>query len=338
MSKKLKILFIGEKKVDMLEQGALREAMQKLGELTTIFDAQTLPEKKRAEMIRDTDILLTMWNAAPIPLEIAENPGRLSYICNITGSVRKYIPLEVIKAGIPVSNWGDAPAHGVAESAVSLLLAVLKDIRVKIMNVRNDKWGLEKHQMISGSVKNLNVGIYGFGVIGRRFAEILNVFGALEYVFDPYVENLPEYCTRVSSLKELFEISEAIAIHAGLCDETRGTVNADMLSLLPDNGIVINTARGDIIDQQALFKELESGRLRAGLDVLSGNDRLPPGHPARKWDNLILTCHNNSKVWWPKRPGELNDFQNICIENIKRHIAGEPLKFRMDEKRYMRST
>ncbi len=333
-----KLLFIGDKEVNMLISGAFREALEQFGELTVVFDGDKIPKGKRVDMIRDTDILLTMWNAVPVPAEVAKDRGRLSYICNITGTVKKYIPIEIIEAGIPVTNWGDAPAYRVAESAVCLLLAVVKDLHLKIMIVRNHKWGLETHQMTSGSLENLNVGLYGFGVIGRRFAEILNVFGAVQRVFDPYVDNIPDYCTKVSSLRELFEKSEAIAIHAGLSDETKESVNAELLAILPDNGIIINTARGDIIDQNALFKELEKGRLRAGLDVLADSDRLPPGHPARKWDNLILTCHSNSKVWWPERRGVLNRFQKTCIENIKRHINREPLMHKMDKTRYLRST
>ncbi len=334
----LKMIYLGNTDSRMPTKGPFVEALKELGELTLIFDASEIPDSERAKMIRQNDIVLTMWGSMPVPEAVVENPGKLRYACNITGELKKYIPEKIIESEIYVTNWGDAPANEVAEGAVCLLLAVLKDLHIKIMNVRNDKWGLLENQFTSGTLEELKVGLYGFGVIGRRFAEIVNMFGAKQYVFDPYVKELPEYCTKTDSLKELFEKSEAIAIHAGLSEETKGSVNAELLSLLPDNGIVINTARGDIIDQAALFAELKKGRLRAGLDVLADNDRLPEGHPARKWENLILTCHNSSKVWWPERPGELLKYEKICIENIKRFISGEPLKFIMDKVRYDRST
>ncbi len=338
----LKMIYLGNENSRMPTEGPFIDALKELGELTLIPDASEIPSDKRAEMIRQNDIVFTMWQAMPIPDEIADNPGRLKYMCNITGELKKYISMKLIESGIPVTNWGDAPANSVAESAVCLLLAVIKDLHLKIMNVRNDKWGLDDNQLTSGTLEGLNLGLYGFGVIGRRFAEMVNVFGAEQYVFDPYVKELPSYCTRVDTLRELFEKSEAVAIHAGQSDETRNSVNAELLALLPDNGIIINTARGDIIDQDALFVELETGRLRAGLDVLAVDgglkDRLPEGHPARKWENLILTCHKNSKIWWPEKPGELKKHEKKCIENIKRFVNGEPLKYIMDKVRYERST
>jgi len=91
----------------------------------------------------------------------------------------------------------------------------------------------------------------------------------------------------------MFEQCEAIVIHAALSPETERTVTAELLSLLPDRGIIVNTARGQIIDNEALFAELRRGRLRAALDV-TDPEELPRDHPARGYDNLILTAHSRS--------------------------------------------
>jgi phosphoglycerate dehydrogenase-like enzyme len=106
--------------------------------------------------------------------------------------------------------------------------------------------------------------------------------------------------------------------------------------MLPDNGIVINTARGGIIEQDALFAELESGRLLAGLDVLEP-DRLPEGHPAKKWSNAIFSTHSIGKSH-PEGQNVLRPMHQICLENLRRHIAGMSLEFVMDVDRYQRST
>jgi phosphoglycerate dehydrogenase-like enzyme len=110
--------------------------------------------------------------------------------------------------------------------------------------------------------------------------------------------------------------------------------------MLPKYGIVVNTARGAIVDQEALFAELKSGRLRAGLDVLDP-DTLPPDHEARRWENLIWTCHSIGGGLWPTDgapPAELAPHQEICLDNLRRFLRGEPLRFVMDEVRYARST
>ncbi len=127
-------------------------------------------------------------------------------------------------------------------------------------------------------------------------------------------------------------------VHAGLNEETSGSITTDLLAKLPDYGIIINTARGAIFDQEALFTELERGRLRAGLDVL-WPDRLPPEHPARMWPNVIFTAHDIGKV--KPHPGSApipGKFHKICLANITRYIQREPLQFLIDEDRYDRST
>ncbi len=168
---------------------------------------------------------------------------------------------------------------------------------------------------------------------------MLRPFRPAILVFDPYAASLPEGCERAGSLDELFGRCEAIVIHAALSEETRGSVTAERLARLPDRAVLVNTARGAIVDQEALFAELASGRLRAGLDVLEP-DRLPPGHPARDWENLILTAHDIGKNRPPEGfpPTSLDSMHRVCLDNLRRFAAGQPLRFVMDRERYERST
>ncbi len=335
--KRPKMIYIGNVNSRMPTEGPFVDALRELGDLTIIRDGSKMPDKERADLIRQHNILLTMWGSMPVPDEIAEDRGNLEYICNITGEMKHWISLKIIESGIPVTNWGDAPANSIAEGAMALLLAVLKDLHGHIQNVRNGNWEPGENSP-GGTLENLRLGIYGLGVIGVRFVELVKPFGPYIKVYDPYVNELPEGCLRAESLEELFDWAQAVVIHAGLTDETRKSVTADLLARLPDNGIIINTARGDIIDQDALFAELEKGRLRAGLDVLAGPDRVPPDHPARKWENCILTTHSIGRNQWFKPPGGLSKMELICLDNIRRFINGQPLRFIMDRERYLRST
>jgi len=275
----------------------------------------------------------------PIPEEIAGNPGQLKYVCNITGELRSYVPFSLIESGMLVTNWGDAPSDTVAEGAMTLLLAVMKNLRDHIETVAAGGWRIPTLGT-KGSLNGCDVGIYGMGVIGRRFVELIRPFRPVLRVFDKYVTDLPEGCTTVGSLEELFKTSRIIVLHAGLSPETRHSVSAGLLSLLPDNGIIINTARGGIIDQDALFKELKSGRLRAGLDVLDGEagDCLREDDEARQWSNLILTSHQVSDTAWGSDQTLENVMRRVCLENIERFSkGGEPL-FRMTAERFQHST
>lgn len=334
---KPRLLHIGRhEQARMPREGPFVEALKEIGDLTIRLDGDQLADRERAALIRESHILLTMWDSAPVPTEIARDPGQLQYICNITGGVRGWIPLEIIEAGIPVTNYGDAPALPIAEGAMALLLAVLKDLPAQVRHVENGGWK-QSPDRPKGSLYGMHVGIYGLGYIGRKFVDLIRPFGPILRFYDPYVTDIPEGCQQVASLDELFDNIHALVIHAGWTAETEGSVTAVLLARLPTHGIVINTARGEIIDQEALFAELARGRLRAGLDVLHSEDPLPRDHPARNWPNVILSAHSIARNPWPPPRGLLYR-EEVALENIRRHLRHEPLKFRIDRDRYRRST
>src|SRR5579872_4862246 len=223
-----------------------RDAVAAIGHLKIISGGERLPEAGVLEHIRQCQVLLTAWGTLPVPVAIVQNPGELEYICHITGTVRGMVPLEVIQAGIPVTNWGDAPAFGVAEGAMALLLAMLKNLRSHIEEKRAGRWP-GGSAALSGSLRGLRLGIFGLGAIGGCFCELVRPFGPRLLAFDPFQQDWPADVERLSSLEELFRRADAIVIHAGLTPKTRGIVTAALLELLPDGGIIINTARGDII-------------------------------------------------------------------------------------------
>jgi len=316
--------------------GLLAEKLREIGEFDDIPFDPNMPEGELVDFIGQYDVLITMWGNFKVPALLAKRPGKLGYICNFSGSVKDWIPEEIPVSSIQLTNWGDAPANGVAEGAMALLLAVMKDLPEHILNVREDNWGAVPEKF--GSISRMRIGIYGMGVIGRRFVEMIRPFRPELMVFDPYVSEFPEGCTRAESLQELFAFADTLVVHAGSSPETAKSITAELLAMLPDNGIVINTARGELFDQDALFAELESGRLRAGLDVLSFSDYLDKGHPLRQARNCIFTAHSISSESWPSHPDKLDRMYEIGIENLTRYKNGEPLHFIMDPVRYARST
>lgn len=306
-----------------------------LGVLEFVENAGRLSESDRATRIQACNVLLTGWGSAPVPEEIAAEPGALQWICHLTGELRHTVPLSVISSNTPVTNWGNAPANRVAEGAVALLLASLKNLHDQTQTKRDGGW-VPTSRPWSGTLRELRLGVYGYGAIGRRFCELAAPFGPQLTVFDPFVTDCP--FPKAQSLDALFAQSEAVAIHAGLSPETTGSVTAQLLASLPDHGVLVNTARGGIVDQDALFAELESGRLRAGLDVLSGDDRLPPEHPARSWPNLILSAHSIEQDEWPPPADGLLELHRVALDNLGRFAKNEPLRFRMTPERFALST
>jgi phosphoglycerate dehydrogenase-like enzyme/sugar phosphate isomerase/epimerase len=335
----LKIRHITNRRSQIAADGPFAAALRELGELELVEQVRERSDEEVLELMRGADVLITNWATRRIPDGLAEDPGRVRYILNIGGTCNAVVPIEVIRSGIPVTNWGDTPARAVAEGAMSLLLAVLKDLRGRVEGVLAGKtWGAGRLGLPSGSLCGLKLGLYGCGVIGQRFVKQVAGFEPELIVYDPFVKELPDACRQVDSLDALFGESEAVVIWAGLSDDTRGSVNAELLAKLPDHAIIVNAARGEIIDQDALFAELKSGRLRAGLDVLVGDNYLEEGNEAHTWPNLLITCHDINSASWPKRPPQLGYGDKVALDNLKRFIAGEPLKFVMDEARYKLSS
>lgn len=340
----MKIAFVrGPEAHRMPAEGALIEALKKLGEYADIPVKGDIDPAELAAIIREHDVLLTMWGNIAIPAELAADNGRLKYICNITGSLKAWIPPEIIASDkIVVTNWGDLPANCVAEGAFALLLAMLKSLPAYVRRVQRGGWEPNEDQARKlGSLNGLRLGMYGMGVIGRRFIEMCQPFRPKIYIYDPYVKELPEGCIRVDSLEALFTVSQALSVHAGLSDETYRSITAPLLAKLPDNAVIVNTARGGIFDQDALFAELESGRLRAGLDVLDEerNDRLPTEHPARQWENCLFTAHSVSNDSWGREADTYHGaMHERALENVTRFANGEPVKYIMEMDRYLKST
>jgi phosphoglycerate dehydrogenase-like enzyme len=314
-----------------------RRELAVLGDVHIQENGAQLTEAACADMIHGCDVLLTGWECVRVPAGLARSPGRLRYICHITGSVEGIVPVELIRAGLGVTNWGDAPGFPVAEGALALLLACLKQFPDHLIAKRSGAWRPKNEHWI-GSMRDLRLGLYGYGAIGRAFHELCRPLQARLSVYDPFATNLPSDIRRANSLRELFAHSDAVAIHAALTEDTLRSVTAELLALLPDGGLVINTARGDIVDQEALFAELAKGRLRAGLDVLAGNNQLPADHPAMQWPNLLLSSHIAHYANWPDDPDRLEPWHEVALDNLRRFQRGDPLRFLLTEERLARST
>lgn len=320
------------------ERAALLHALEPFGSLTLRFNGLEDSREEQLKVFRSHDAVILFHSSMPLPAELASDPGDLRLAGGPIGSMRAYVPRLLIEKGLALFNWGDAPAFGIAEGAFCLLLATLKNLHRQVRIIREDGWKMPLEDT-GGSLRNLRLGIYGCGVIGRKFIDFVRPFQPRIRLFDPYLNDPPEGVERVHSLEELFENAQAIVIHAGLTDETRHSVTAGLLARLPRGGVIINTARGAIIDQDALFRELQNGRLRAGLDVLDP-DWLPPGHPAKLWDNCLFTGHSVDRGWprFGQPRDSLNEAESTVIDNLDRFQHGHPLRFRLSPEQYDRMT
>ncbi len=181
-----------------------------------------------------------------------------------------------------------------AELAFTLTMASLRNIVNANNSVVNDEWDYTKY--IGRQVSALTVGVLGYGRLGLMYARYAKSFGARVIVYDPYKLIEDEGITQVNNLNELISVSDVISMHVHVTPETKKMINRQVFSVMKSDVLLINTSRGDIIDEVALVDFLKSNpQARAGVDVLADEIRNRGGSPLLKFakssNQVIITPH-----------------------------------------------
>jgi phosphoglycerate dehydrogenase-like enzyme len=223
---------------------------------------------------------------------------------------------------VPVANNGGANAIPVAEHALLLMLAVCKWLPQHHIALRQGQWLGHAKVLEMFELRGKTVGIVGFGHIGREVARCLLGFQTTTLYYDvvratPEVE--AEFKARQVPLDELLRQADLITLHTPLMAQTRGFIGAAQLAMMKPTAILINTARGPIIDEAALYDALKARRiLGAGLDVFA-HEPIDPTNPLLQLDNVVVTPHCAGSTYntWFRR-------LDFAFDNIARIARGEP--------------
>ncbi len=305
------------------------ESLERIPEAYEVIDYSDFrawPPELLVVRLREVDAVVTGRQSPRLPEALAEDFGRLRWLCHTRGTVRYLVSKRLIEAGLVVTNWGDNVWH-IAEGAMALLLALVKQLPALDACCRGRDHE-PVYQDYRASLWGLDVGLYGFGPIGRHTAALLRPFRARVAAYDPHTADLPDWVRRCDSLEDLFATCQAVSLHCGLNDETRGSVTGALLDRLPRGGILVNTARGAVVDEAALAARVAAGRLLAGLDVIE-NESNWPGSPLAGLDGVILT-HHKAGLGANRAEGahrvRIRTLPPFAAENLERFAAGEPLK------------
>lgn len=190
--------------------------------------------------------------------------------------------------GIEVVAAVGANAAAVAEQALALLLACAKSVVALDARMHAGHWDKATHKSLE--LGGRTIGLIGLGAIGLRFARMADALGMRMLGFDPYAKNLPAYVQAVD-LATIWAESDAISLHCPLTDDNRGLLNAQTLARCKRGVIVINTARGGLIEEASLLAAVRSGQVAmAGLDSFAV-EPMAPGHPFQGEKNIVLSPH-----------------------------------------------
>ncbi|UNK72249.1 hydroxyacid dehydrogenase [Microbacterium sp. H1-D42] len=273
-----------------------RTELDRLGTMATLGDpicVESLAEVS-AERLAHTEVLLTSWGCPRVTGEHLDRMPRLGAIIHAAGSTRHLVPDTVYDRGIVVSSAAAANAVPVAEyTLAAIIFAGKRALPLAAGRPAGPTAWTTTNEGSALSNLGRTIGIVGFSQIGRKVLELLSVLDhGPVLVADPFADAdaVRSAGGLLVSLEEVLRRAEILSLHAPLLPTTVGMIGAAQLALLPDGATLINTARGGIVDHDALLAECGSGRLDAILDVTEP-EPLPHEHPLRALANVTITPH-----------------------------------------------
>ncbi len=283
-----------------------------LDELKAICDFG--PVTQNLADLPDVDLLVTGWGCPPITSRALENLPSLKAIVHTAGSVKGFVTDACWERGIAVSSAAQANAVPVAEYTVAMILLSGKRVLERARDYRRTRHIPFLETPMTVGNYGATVGILSASMIGRRVVELLRPYDFHVLVHDPFVTEVDG--AESVGLAELFARSDVVSVHTPLLPETTGLVSRELLAALRDDAVLINTARGAVIDQEALVDEI--GRIRAVLDV-TDPEVLPRSHPLWHSENVLITPHLAGS-----QGNEWGRLARHAVAEVRRWANGEP--------------
>ena len=308
----LEPLGIGKDVLDTLAAQLTKE-----GHSFTAFDTVTTDPAELIRRADDADVLMIANH--PLPGEVIRADKNLKFVSVAFVGI-DHVDVDACKEkGVGISNTGGYCTDAVAELAVGLALDCLRNITAGDAAVQKGKG---KGTLAGHELAGKTVGIIGTGAIGCRTAEIFKAFHCrlIGYSRSPRPEAEALGIERMS-LDEVMRQADIVSVHTPLTPDTKGLIGAKEISLMKQGAILINTARGPVIDTLALAEALKAGKICAGVDVYEKDPPLPAGHPLLGVPNLVCTPH----VGFDTRES-IDRRAEMAFENVTAWMAGAPVR------------
>ncbi|WP_026547883.1 hydroxyacid dehydrogenase [Paenarthrobacter nicotinovorans] len=281
------------------------------------------------ELLAETDILITGWNCPRIDAAALAAAPRLTHILHAGGTVKHHVGDECWDRGIEISTAADANSIPVAEYTVAMILLANKRVLQIARKLHSEKTGIEPDQVFPDMGNfGKRVGIIGASRIGKHVIRLLKSYDVKVVVADPFLDDAAAAALGVErvSLEELVATSDVVSLHAPSLPSTRNLIHQGLVAGFKPGATFINTARGELVDQDALLRRVEAGDLYAVLDVTTPWV-LPADSGFYTHPNVLLTPHLAGSLGM-----ELERMAVSTIEEARRISEGQPLLHRLHEK------
>lgn len=277
--------------------------------------------EQRVDIARRATVLLAGWEA--VDGRVIEAAVHCRVIQKLGVGIDKIDVAVAKERGIPVLRAAGVNANAVAEMTVLLTLAVLRRLVWAADSVRGGRFAKEELRLTTQQLAGKTVGLIGAGYAGRAAAKRFASFETRLVYYDirrPPIEVEQELNLSYQTLDEVVSAADVVSLHLPLTAETHGLFDAGLISRMKPTAILINTARGALIDETALIGALKDGRLRgAGLDV-TVDEPLPTTSPLLSMDNVLVTPHYGGSV-----ADNLPRVVAHAYENVMNVLAGRPV-------------
>lgn len=299
------------------------QALTDLAEFADVIHAGNEPAGKAelSELLRSADGCITSWGVFQIDADVLAGAPRLKAMAHMGSSVKRFVSEEFWERDIQLTSAGVTLARDVAETTLGLMIVGRKRIIPLSQHLRTGGWRDSPtwEKWDPRELSRSTVGIIGASNVGKHVISLLKPFEVQILVADPFLDDAQAAELGVSKveLDELLRRSDTVSLHCPSNTSTHHILNAEAFALMADHALIINTARGELIDEAALITELSKGRFFAFLDV-SDPEPSDPSSPLRSLENVVLTPHTAGCIENCNRMGEL------AVDELRRFFAGEP--------------
>ncbi|ABX40784.1 hydroxyacid dehydrogenase [Lachnoclostridium phytofermentans] len=266
-----------------------KRELESIGNVIWNVSDKQFSKEEFTEKLKDIDICVTGWGTPVMEEEVLTYANRLRFIAHTGGSVKPYVTDACYERGIRVVSGNSVFAESVAEGVIAYALSSLRDIPRFSYELKQGIWPA---QFYNRGLLERKVGIVGYGMIARYVVSMLKPFHCGIKVYSRHIANeeLEQHQMEKATLDEIFSTCDIISIHSGMTPENHHLITEELLNQMKPGALLINTARGAIIDEEALIKVLDKKEIYAALDVYE-TEPLPSDHPLLECENALLLPH-----------------------------------------------
>jgi phosphoglycerate dehydrogenase-like enzyme len=300
-----------------------KQARKELNEICDVVSWKPIQGKPDS----DVEIILASWGTPKFDKEFLASVPNLKMVSYAAGTIKKIVSYDFCNRDIKIISAAAANAIAVAEYTVATMVYLTKNIRhaAELYSSEDKETFLELRDSPKG-FNGLYIGLVGASYVGHEVIRLLKSYNVKIAVYDPYLnkEEAEKLGVEKMELNELVSWADVVSVHAPKLQETHNLIGREQFQLMKDGSFFINTARGTIIDYEALAEITPEKNIEVVIDVTDPEEPLPTDSPLRKLGNVLITPHIAGS-----RGNEQQLMGTLAVEEIKRFVLGQPLVYQV---------